>query len=302
MITFSEFRKFIDKSLFEDYFIENLYKEINRLIDISLGEDLDKLGDVTTKATHVKNENCSARIIAKQNGIFSGGFVADMAFKVVDEALQVKIESQEGSHINKGDTAISLHGYAESILTAERTALNLLSRVSGISTMTNHYVSKLEGSNIKILDTRKTCPGWRYLDKYAVKLGGGFNHRIGLFDMMLIKDNHIAAAGGITKAVQSCQNYNKKHHLNMKIEVETVTLEDVKEALSVNVDRIMLDNMPLEMITQAVILINRKCEVEISGGVNAVNLLDYYHTGVDFISIGEITHSAHVFDFSLQIE
>jgi len=301
MTEFKDFTNSFDTKLFDKFFIKKLYNEIDFLIKASLEEDLGENGDVTSRATLTERKAITANIIAKQEGIFSGGFIVRMVFNTIDKAIKTVIYVQEGQFVHKNNDVISITGPAESVLTGERTALNFLSRTSGVSTLTNKFVDVMKGSNIKILDTRKTCPGWRYLDKYAVKLGGGFNHRIGLFDMILIKDNHITTAGGIKNAVKACREFLYKNKLELKIEVETKNLEEVSEALEEKVNRIMLDNMTIDKIKKAVSLINKSCEIEISGGVKSENIKDYYNTGVDFISIGEITHSAKVFDYSLLI-
>lgn len=300
MYSFEQFNQLIKTNLFSEYFIGKLYKEITSLINASLEEDLGEIGDITSQAL-LKNDVAKANIIAKQNGVFSGGFLVRMVYQTVDETVGVICHAKESEFVTNKKSVISITGPAKSILIGERTALNFLSRISGVSTLANKFVEAVKGSNIKILDTRKTCPGWRYLDKYAVKMGGGFNHRIGLFDMVLIKDNHIAAANGIQNAVQFCRELLKSKNLNLKIEVETKDLDEVNQALQVNVDRIMLDNMSVSMINKAVEIIDKKCEIEISGGVNLTNIGKYHNTGVDFISIGELTHSAKGFDFSLLI-
>ncbi len=299
MITLEQFTKLVDSNLFSEFFIQKLYNEINMLINVSLEEDLGELGDVTTLATSSEGKTVNADIIAKQSGVFSGGFIAEMVFKKVDNSIKICKNINEGDVVEPKKSVLSISGPAKSVLVAERTAINFLSRTSGISSLTHTFVKHIEGSNIKILDTRKTCPGWRYIDKYAVKLGGGFNHRIGLFDMFLIKENHITASGGITNAVNACRKYLKKNNLDLKIEVETRNFEEVQEAMNLRVDRIMLDNMAVETIKKSVKLIDEKCEVEISGGINSKNIQYFTDTGVDFISIGEITHSVKAFDFSL---
>ncbi|MDZ7335982.1 MAG: carboxylating nicotinate-nucleotide diphosphorylase [candidate division KSB1 bacterium] len=287
---------------FNDNFKANLKEEIELLIKVALEEDLDKTGDVTSEAIISDSQRGNAKIIAKQDGIFAGGFVVQMVFSYVDPSIFVQINAEEGSKIEKGVTVASISGSAKKILIAERTALNFLSRISGIATLTHQFVNKLAGSKIKILDTRKTIPGWRFLDKYAVAAGGGLNHRIGLFDMILIKENHIAAAGGLNKAVTLCKNYLIANKMKLPIEVETRTLEEVKMAADANVDRIMLDNMTKEQIIEAVKIVNGKAEVEVSGGVNLSNIDNYYDTKVNYISIGRLTHSAPAFDYSLLME
>lgn len=291
----------IKLNAFNKFFLDKLKLEINQLLELSLKEDLDKIGDVTSNAILKTEKQGIANIIAKQNGVFSGGFLVKMVYFYIDQKVNVELNVTEGTFIKNRQTAIKIKGAIKSILTGERTALNFLARTSGIATLTNKFTQKLAGSNIKILDTRKTIPAWRYLDKYSVFIGGGTNHRIGLFDMVLIKENHIAAAGNIENAVKLCSNYLKANNLNLKIEVETKTLEEVKKALVLNIDRIMFDNMNLEQIKQATQLVAGKIETEISGGVTLENIDDYYDAGVDFISVGQLTHSATAFDYSLLI-
>ena len=286
---------------FNKFFLDHLKAEINQLIEVSLIEDLDKIGDVTSNAI-IKNEKQGlANVIAKQDGVFSGGFLVKMVYSYIDRKVNVDLNETEGTSIKNRQIVIKIKGPAKSILIGERTALNFLARSSGIATLTNKFIQKLTGSNIKILDTRKTIPGWRYLDKYSVFIGGGTNHRIGLFDMVLIKENHIAAAGSIEKAVNLCDDFLKANSLNLKIEVETKTIEEVKQASELKVYRIMLDNMDLKQIKHATQLVAGKIETEISGGVTLENIDDYFDTGVDFISIGQLTHSAEAFDYSLLI-
>jgi len=287
---------------FNNSFLNNLKFELNRLIKVSLDEDLNEIGDVTSNPIIKNGKEGTAAIIAKQSGLFSGGFVVKMVYSFVDQLAKVTVTVNEGALIQKKQSIIEIKGYLKSIFIGERTALNFLSRMSGVATLTNKFVNKLEGSNIKILDTRKTIPGWRYIDKYSVVIGGGMNHRIGLFDMVLIKENHISAAGSIKNAVKLCRRYLKSNNLTLKIEVETTSLDEVKQALELNVNRIMLDNMSLEQIKDAVELVAGKTELEISGGVTLENVDDYYNSGVDYISVGQLTHSAEAFDFSLLID
>jgi len=294
-----ELPKQIKSEAFNKFFLDKLKLEINQLIQVSLKEDLDEIGDVTSNAILAKEKQGTANIIAKQNGVFSGGFVVKMVYSFIDQSVNVKIAVNEGDLIEKKQSIIEISGPVKSILIGERTALNFLARMSGIATLTNEFVQKLKGSNISILDTRKTHPGWRYLDKYSVFIGGGKNHRIGLFDMVLIKENHIVAAGSIANAVKLCRDYLRSKRLDLKIEVESKDSEEVKQAFLLKADRIMLDNMNLEQIKQAVKIVNGKIELEISGGVNLENVDKYYDSGVDFISVGQLTHSAKAFDYSL---
>ena len=284
-----------------DFFISKLTSELDVLIQVSLDEDLGNSGDVTSNATVDPQKVGAAEIIAKQDGIFAGSFVVRRVYNKVDPSIQLDMKSNEGDNIFNKQNVISIFGSLKSILIGERTALNFLSRISGVATLTKQFADCMKNSSTKILDTRKTIPGWRYLDKYSVVIGGGYNHRIGLFDMILIKENHIAASKGITNSVNKCRTYLKEKQLNLRIEVETRNLQEVKEAINCNVDRIMLDNMTIETIKDAVALVNRKVELEISGGITYNNLKNYLSTGVDYISVGQLTHSASAFDYSLLI-
>ncbi len=291
----------LKKENFNNEFISKLINEINFLIKVSLEEDLGGIGDITSEAIINDFQKGTAEIIAKQDGIFAGGFIVQMVFSHIDPSMNVQINFTEGDKINRGVIVATIEGLIKNILIGERTALNFLSRVSGIATLTNQFIEKLKGSNIKILDTRKTIPGWRFLDKYAVAMGGGTNHRIGLFDMILIKENHIAAAGGIDKAIERCRKYLWEHNMKVLIEVETKNIEEVKAAIEAKVDRIMLDNMNIDQIIEAARIVNGRIELEVSGGINLSNISDYHNVGIDYISIGQLTHSAPAFDYSLLI-
>ncbi len=274
---------------------------IEQLIHNALIEDLGDRGDVTSLST--VSEDCvgRAQIIAKEAGVIAGGHVVKKVFEIVNPHLAIELLVKDGERVESKQPVISIHGPMRGILTGERTALNFLCRLSGIATLTSQFVELVKHTGVRILDTRKTTPGLRTLEKYAVKVGGGDNHRIGLFDMVLIKENHITAAGGIQQAVNRCRGFLKQQNLNVKIEVETRNIHEVKEAINLKVDRIMLDNMTVEQIRKAVVLVNKKVEVEISGGVNLKNIVEYAETGIDFISIGALTHSAEALDFSLLV-
>ncbi|HNQ67214.1 MAG TPA: carboxylating nicotinate-nucleotide diphosphorylase [Bacteroidales bacterium] len=242
-----------------------------------------------------------ANLLVKENGIIAGVEVAKVVCKYYSDKLSMKIHIHDGLTVNSGDIVFTLEGPQLDILCAERTLLNFMQRMSGIATETAKYVTKLKGYKTKILDTRKTTPGLRLIEKEAVKIGGGMNHRIGLFDMIMLKDNHIDFAGGIENAIIKANQYLKKKQLDLKIEIETRTLEDVKEVLRIgNVDRIMLDNFNVENTRKAVQLIKDRFETESSGGITFENITDYAECGVDFISVGALTHQIKSLDLSLK--
>ena len=272
------------------------------IVQIALKEDLDDRGDVTSLSTVPVAKTGKATIISKAEGIIAGVDIVAKVFQEVDSGIKIKANVTDGQKVSPGDNVIDISGSLRGILTGERTALNFLCRLSGIASLTSQFVELVKHTGVRILDTRKTTPGLRQLEKYAVKIGGGHNHRIGLYDMVLIKENHITAAGGIRQSVESCRDYLKKQNLNLKIEVETRNMLEVQEALDMQVDRIMLDNMSVQQIREAVLLVNKKAELEISGGVNLENIVEYAGTGVDFISIGALTHSASALDFSLLVK
>jgi nicotinate-nucleotide pyrophosphorylase (carboxylating) len=274
---------------------------IEKLISSALAEDIGQV-DLTTTATIDKEKIGSARIIAKQSGIISGIEYAKMAFSLMDPDLILYSDYTNGKEVHVNDTVLTIEGKVVSILQAERTALNLLAHLSGIATLTAHYADQIKGTRAKVTDTRKTTPLWRELEKEAVRDGGGLNHRMGLYDMVLIKENHILAAGGITEAVKKCRKYLSDHHISSRIEVETTNLDQVKEALSCNVDQIMLDNMNVSEMKEAVHIIAGKAVVEASGGISLGKIKSIAKVGVDLISIGALTHSAPVFDFSLLVK
>ena len=274
------------------------YKEIIRR---ALDEDI-KSGDVTTQALIPDLVLGKGKFLVKADGIIAGLNVAKIVFEMVDDKIGFKVLIPDGGKVKVKDIVAEVEGKASSILTAERTALNFLQRMSGIATLTNKFVEEISHTETKILDTRKTVPGLRSLDKEAVLLGGGKNHRIGLFDMFLIKDNHIEIAGSITNAVKACRNFQQGKESILRFEVETKNLEEVEEALSCNVDIIMLDNFSTDFMRNAVELINGKCLVEASGNINIDNVKEVAETGVDFISVGALTHSVKALDISLEVE
>ena len=270
---------------------------LDNIIQRALEEDIGP-GDVTTDSIIDPHATGKAALLTKENMILAGLPLFSMVFALLDPELQFEYLRQDGAAVQTGDTICRISGRLAPILKAERTALNFVQRMSGIATLTNDYIERAGRGKVKILDTRKTVPGLRALDKYAVRMGGGFNHRIGLFDGILIKDNHIAAAGSITKAVELAKS-NSPHTL--KVEVEVENLIGVQEALDSGADIIMLDNMPIDTMKQAVRLINRKALVEVSGGVTLGNIPEIADIGVDFISVGALTHSAKAMDLSLEI-
>lgn len=273
-------------------------KELNKIISIALKEDVGK-GDITTNTIIPKSQTGKAVIIAKEDGVIAGLFVAKEVFRKLDKKIIFKTFVKDGERVTAGEKIAEIKGSLRALLTGERTALNFLQRMSGIATLTAKFVNQLKDTKTKILDTRKTSPCLRFLDKYSVKIGGGTNHRFGLYDMVLIKDNHIKAAGSITNAVKLVRKNLKER---TKIEVETTNLEEVKEALSNKVDIIMLDNMPLEKIKEAFKLINGKAKIEVSGNVSLNNVRNIAQTGVDYISVGALTHSFKALDVSIEIE
>jgi nicotinate-nucleotide pyrophosphorylase (carboxylating) len=273
-------------------------EKINNIYRDALAEDLGTK-DVTTAAIFEEAKNGQADIVAKQSGIVAGIASAREIFRLVDNLLQVSIYVEDGNAITPNGKVMTLHGKIASILIGERTALNFLAHLSGIATLTSEFVKKISGTNTKITDTRKTTPLLRSLEKAAVRAGGGINHRMGLYDMILIKENHIRAAGDIAAAIYRAKKYNQNAAKKLKIEIETTTLAEVRTAIEGGVDRIMLDNMELDQIKQAVKLIDGRAEVEASGGVNLQTVESIASSGVDYISVGALTHSAKAFDYSL---
>lgn len=269
--------------------------DISHCIKRALEEDIGS-GDVTTNSIVPAGASLRGRIVAKQEGVVAGLEVAAEVFRALSEQIMFEAKVKDGSRVNKGDVLADVTGEARALLAGERTALNFLGRMSGIATLTRRFVDVVTGTNATILDTRKTAPGLRALDKLAVRLGGGQNHRSGLFDMVLIKDNHIDFAGSITAAVERV----RASGTTLSIEVETRTLENVREALQLGVERILLDNMQPETMREAVELAKGQAHLEASGNVTLENVLEVARTGVDYISVGALTHSPRVFDVSLE--
>ena len=272
---------------------------IDDLLTLAFAEDVGD-GDHTTLSTIPENETGSQRLIVKEEGILAGVEIARKVFDKFDPSLKMTVYIEDGAHVKPGDVAFVVEGKVRSLLQTERSMLNIMQRMSGIATTTAKYQAKLEGLKTKVLDTRKTTPGMRMLEKEAVKIGGGYNHRIGLFDMILIKDNHVDFAGGIANAVAAAKKYCAETGRNLKIEVEVRNTDEIMQALEAGVDRIMLDNFTPERTREAVKLINGRTEIESSGGITFDTLRDYGECGVDFISVGALTHSVKGLDMSFK--
>ena len=273
---------------------------LHQFILSALAEDIGD-GDHSTLGAIPSNSIKKAKLLIKQDGILAGVELAEQIFRSFDPALTVDIKLTDGSPVKKGEIAFTVEGSAQSILTTERLVLNCMQRMSAIATKTSHLSSLIAGTGAKILDTRKTTPNFRLLEKWAVLLGGGLNHRIGLFDMIMLKDNHIDMAGGIEQAIIRTKDYLRAGNRNLKIEIETRTLEEVAEVIRVGgVDIIMLDNMDLETLRAAVKRIDGKYKTEASGGITEETIRDIAGCGVDFISVGALTHSINSLDLSLK--
>lgn len=272
---------------------------LDELIQMALKEDIGD-GDHSTLACIPPAATGTAKMVAKQDGILCGAEVGKRVFLFVDPTLEVTLLKNDGDAVAKGDIVMLVEGHSGSILTAERTALNFMQRLSGIATETHRMVSMLKGLNTKLLDTRKTTPNMRLLEKYAVACGGGTNHRIGLYDMIMLKDNHIDFAGGIEAAIDRTRNYLQSKGKNLKIEIEVRDLDELQRVLDHGgVDRIMLDNFDIPTLREAVKRIDHRFETEASGGITDQTLRPYAETGVDFISVGALTHHIKSLDLSL---
>lgn len=272
---------------------------IDDLLTLAFAEDVGD-GDHTTLSTIPADSRGKQHLIIKEPGILAGVNVARKVFDKFDPTLKMTVFIADGTPVKPGDVAFEVEGSTRSLLQTERIMLNIMQRMSGIATVTHRYQQELEGLKAKVIDTRKTEPGMRLLDKEAVKLGGGGNHRIGLFDMILIKDNHVDHAGGIAKAVAAAKQYCRDNGKDLKIEVEVRNEDEIRQALAAGVDRIMLDNFTPARTVEAVKLINGATEVESSGGITIETLRDYGMAGVDFISVGALTHSVKGLDMSFK--
>lgn len=277
-------------------------EELNdRLIDLSFAEDIGD-GDHTTLCCIPPTEMGQSRLLIKEEGILAGAEVARQVFRRFDPQLQVEILAPDGSHVRPGDIVMNVTGSVQSLLQTERLMLNILQRMSGIATMTHRYQQALidAGTKTRVLDTRKTTPGMRMLEKEAVRIGGGMNHRIGLFDMILLKDNHIDFCGGVHNAISRAKAYCQEKGKNLKIECEVRNFKELEEALAEGCDRIMFDNFSPADTARAVALVAGRCETESSGGITFHNMIPYAQAGVDFISFGALTHSVKGLDMSFK--
>ena len=273
---------------------------IDELIDLAFAEDIGD-GDHTTLCCIPDTAMGKSRLLIKEPGILAGVEIARKIFHRFDPDLKMTVYIEDGTAVKPGDVAFVVEGRVQSLLQTERLMLNVMQRMSGIATMTHRYVKKLEGLHTRILDTRKTTPGMRMLEKEAVKIGGGVNHRIGLFDMILLKDNHVDFAGGIENAISRCHDYLKAKGKYLKIEIEVRNLDELKEVMRVGgVDRIMLDNFSPELTKEAVKIVGGKYEIESSGGITFDTIRDYAESGVDFVSGGALTHSVKGLDMSFK--
>lgn len=273
---------------------------VAQFIKNAIAEDVGD-GDHTSLSTIPAGTNGKAKLIVKEEGVLAGVALAVEIFHEIDPALTVDVLINDGQKVNVGDIAFTVTGSTHTILLAERLVLNCMQRMSGIATKTDRIVQLLKPYHTQVLDTRKTTPGLRYLEKWAVRIGGGVNHRIGLYDMILIKDNHVDYAGGIANAIKAANTYLKKTNKNLAIEIEVRNLDELKQVLAEgNVNRIMLDNFEPSLLREAVTLINKQFITEASGGIVEENVTDYAATGVDYISMGALTHSVKSLDLSLK--
>lgn len=272
----------------------------DRLIDLAFAEDIGD-GDHTTLCCIPETAMGKSHLLIKEDGILAGVEVAKRVFARFDPEMKVEVLIGDGAHVRKGDIAMVVSGKVRSLLQTERLMLNIMQRMSGIATMTNKYVERLKGTNTHVLDTRKTTPGMRMLEKQAVKIGGGMNHRIGLFDMILLKDNHVDFAGGIANAINRCHEYLREKGLDLKIEIEVRNFDELRQAMECGgINRIMLDNFSVADTRKAVEMVAGRFETESSGGITFDTIRDYSECGVDFISVGALTHSVKGLDMSFK--
>lgn len=280
--------------------METVHELIDRLIDLAFAEDIGD-GDHTTLSCIPEDAMGKSKLLIKEPGVLAGVEIAKEIFHRFDPTMQVEVMMEDGSEVKPGDVAMVVTGKVRSLLQTERLMLNVMQRMSGIATMTRRYVKQLEGTHTRVLDTRKTTPGMRMLEKEAVKIGGGVNHRIGLFDMILLKDNHVDFAGGIDKAIHRAKEYCKEKGKDLKIEIEVRNLDELQQVLDLGgVDRIMFDNFTPELTCKAVEMVGGRYETESSGGITFDTLRQYAETGVDFISVGALTHSVKGLDMSFK--
>jgi len=273
---------------------------INRIIDNAFIEDIGD-GDHSTLSCVSEDAQGKAKLLVKDTGVIAGVELAELIFKRFDENLEIEVFIRDGEHVKPGDIVFEVKGKSRSILTTERLVLNFMQRMSGIATQTNAIVKLIEGTNAKLLDTRKTTPGIRYMEKWAVRIGGGYNHRFALYDMIMLKDNHIDYAGGIEAAISKTRKYLDEKEKDLKIEVEVRNVSELEEVIRVGeIDRVMLDNFSPEAIKSALKIIPREFETEASGGITIDTIRSYAETGVDYISVGALTHSAKSLDMSLK--
>ena len=273
---------------------------VDRLIDLAFAEDIGD-GDHTTLCCIPEDAMGRSHLLIKEDGVLAGVEISKEVFRRFDPELEVEVLMQDGTHVKKGDIAMIVSGRVRSLLQTERLMLNIMQRMSGIATTTSRYVERLKGTKTRVLDTRKTTPGLRMLEKAAVKIGGGCNHRIGLFDMILLKDNHVDFAGGISNAINRCHEYLKKNNLDLKIEIEVRNFDELQQAIDCGgINRIMLDNFTPDDTRKAVEIIAGRYETESSGGITFDTLRDYAECGVDFISVGALTHSVKGLDMSFK--
>lgn len=272
---------------------------IDQLLTLAFAEDVGD-GDATTLSTIPADEMGAQHLLVKEEGILAGVEIARKVFEKFDPSLKMTVCIGDGAHVKPGDIAFKVEGTVRSLLQTERIMLNIMQRMSGIATQTARYQERLKGLKTKVLDTRKTTPGLRILEKEAVKIGGGANHRMGLFDMILIKDNHVDFAGGIPQAVKAAREWMKANGKDLKIEVETRNNDEIRQALAEGADRIMFDNFTPAQTREAVALVDGRAETESSGGITLDTLRDYGEAGVDFISVGALTHSVKGLDMSFK--